>query len=86
MTEPEKPQTTIAVDGAVFQLADDTDVDELAKSIAEAARSGAEFVTFQTPEAVDVRLLITSISTVSIATQQTAASWVPIPATPWEWE
>ncbi|MDT3316363.1 hypothetical protein AB0P19_05810 [Microbacterium oleivorans] len=86
MTEPEKPQTTIAVDGAVFRLAEDTDVDELARSVAAAARSGAEFVTFQTPEAVDVRLLITSISSVSIATQQTAASWEPIPATPWEWE
>lgn len=86
MTEPESPQTTIAVDGAVFRLADGTDVDELAKSVTEAAKSGAQFVNFQTSDAVDVRLLITSISTVSIATQRTAPTWEPIPDAAWEWE
>ncbi len=86
MIEPDEPQTTIAVDGTVFRLADDTDVDELAAGIAEAARSGAQFVTFQTPDAVDVRLLITSLSTVSIATRQPAPAWEPIPDAAWEWE
>ncbi|MCM3696917.1 hypothetical protein [Microbacterium oleivorans] len=86
MDTADTPTTTIAIDGAVFRLAERTDIDRLADDILAAARTGAAFVTFRTRDAGDVRVLVTSISTVNIATQTAPLVWEPPVDVPFEFE
>ena len=86
MNTAETPTMTIAVDGTVFRLADGTDVDRLADDVLAAARTGAAFVSLRTQDAGDVRVLITSISTVNIATQTAPLVWEPPVDVPFEFE
>lgn len=64
--------TKLGIDGQVFYLTDETDIDELRRRIVAAARGGAEFVEFEAHGRGHVAVLVTAHLPVRIETVERA--------------
>ncbi|MFS0866803.1 hypothetical protein AB3M83_05655 [Microbacterium sp. 179-B 1A2 NHS] len=62
-------RATISVNGSLYVLAGDVDVEELARQVVAANRVGADFVSLPMAGERSVRVLITPNSQVAIATE-----------------